>query len=742
MATGQGRRLAWPLDGLLIGGTAAGLTDGQLLERFATATGPAADLAFSAIVERHGPMVLRVCLGVAGNRHDAEDAFQATFLVLVKKSRSLWVADSLGPWLHQVALRTSQGARVAASRRRRHEEAVAERTEAADAPVEGRDDVVRILHEEIGRLPDHYRVPVVLCDLEGQTQEQAARSAGLPLGTVKSRLNRAREKLRSQLIRRGVSPAGAVIPAIRLDLDAQVPDALVRSTTAAAARLAATHSLAGTTAGLLAQGVLSTMARSIWWKAGTILLAAATVSGAGLVAGQGSSREPTTQPGAGTDVKTVGVERGSFRVLVSGNGSLETDQLDKVVAEIDSNTAIVSSIPEGARVKKGDLVIELDSSAARKLLANQQRSTQAAGTRLEVARLAREAAEFAIKEYEEGIYAGDRSTLLGEIKLAEADLVNVEARRERTKQARNTLKAIQGPKDRAANPDQIVGALDMEDRIDRAERDALSAKLKLEAARARLNRLENYTKVATLKGLRLKVAEARVAEISRQSEYDLEKNHESHAEAQVQACRIVSPRDGFITHFWNGNGAPSRELTVVTPRQPLFTVFDVSGPMDVAAKLGEPMIHRVTEGQRVDVRVHAYPEKRFTGIVTSVAPRPDVRKGVPVSKPVVYTTMVRLDHPDTSLRPGMNASVDVLVAEHDNTLTVPAKAVIGRVAPYRVAVKRPDGRVEIREVTFGDGDESRVEVKSGLQAGEMVVLQPESLLGDSKTPDGGRSTPK
>src|SRR5216110_2119733 len=104
------------------------LTDGQLLERFSTDRGEAGELAFAALVERHGPMVLRVCRGVLADPHDTQDAFQATFLVLVRKARALWVRDSLGPWLHQVAYRTASCARSTAARRRQHELSAAERT--------------------------------------------------------------------------------------------------------------------------------------------------------------------------------------------------------------------------------------------------------------------------------------------------------------------------------------------------------------------------------------------------------------------------------------------------------------------------------------------------------------------------------------------------------------------------------------------------------------------------------------
>ena len=175
------------------------LTDGQLLERFATRRGEAAELAFAALVERHGPMVLRVCEHALGDRHDAEDSFQATFLILVKKARSLWVRDSLGPWLHRVAHRVAARAGRASARRREHERQAAELRPAMVSERGDWNELFSLLHDEIDRLPERYRVPVVLCDVQGLTHEKAARHLGWPVGTVKSRLAQARELLRGRL---------------------------------------------------------------------------------------------------------------------------------------------------------------------------------------------------------------------------------------------------------------------------------------------------------------------------------------------------------------------------------------------------------------------------------------------------------------------------------------------------------------------------------------------------------------
>ncbi len=187
------------------------LTDGQLLERFSTGPSDVAERAFEALVERHGAMVLRVCRAQLADPDDTHDAFQATFLILVKKARSLWVRDSLGPWLHQVAFRTASCARSAAARRRKHERRAAEMASVLDT---GEDPLVpgweTILHEEINRLPECYRVPIVLCDLQGCPCEEVARRMGRPVGTVKCWRSRGRERLRNRLIRRGVAPSVAL----------------------------------------------------------------------------------------------------------------------------------------------------------------------------------------------------------------------------------------------------------------------------------------------------------------------------------------------------------------------------------------------------------------------------------------------------------------------------------------------------------------------------------------------------
>ena len=176
-------------------GTASGLSDRQLLERFASRRDASAEAAFEVLVLRHGPMVLRVCRNVLGDATDAQDAFQATFLVLVRRSGSIRRLESLGSWLYGVACRVAARARVEAARRRAAERRGALRVVQAVDPSEGgepdRAEFGPVIQEEVRRLPEKYRAVVALCYWQGLTQEQAATQLGCPLGTVRSRLARA-----------------------------------------------------------------------------------------------------------------------------------------------------------------------------------------------------------------------------------------------------------------------------------------------------------------------------------------------------------------------------------------------------------------------------------------------------------------------------------------------------------------------------------------------------------------------
>jgi RNA polymerase sigma-70 factor (ECF subfamily) len=230
--------------------------DGELLERFA---GSRDQEAFAALVRRHGPMVLAVCQSVLNHPDDAEDAFQATFLVLVRKARSIGKPKSVSSWLHGVAHRVSLKARAALSRRRAQESQVPPMPNPeADTDTLWR-DLRPVLHEEVGRLPARYREPFVLCYLEGKTNEEAAAILGWPKGTVLSSLARARERLRERLTRRGLTLSAAALTTVLAEkaVPAAVAPALVDATVQIGV-LYATGTVAGIAGPVLAYAAAAT----------------------------------------------------------------------------------------------------------------------------------------------------------------------------------------------------------------------------------------------------------------------------------------------------------------------------------------------------------------------------------------------------------------------------------------------------------------------------------------------------
>jgi RNA polymerase sigma-70 factor (ECF subfamily) len=217
-------------------------TDAQLIGAFIAQRDEA---AFEVMVRRHGPMVLGVCRRVLPNLHDAEDAFQATFLVLVRKAASIAPREMLGNWLHGVAYRTAMKVRVAAAKRKQKEQR-ARRPERVPAE-EIWHDLQPLLDRELEGLPDHYRLPIVLCDLEGKTWKQAARQLGWPEGTLGTRLSRGRSLLARRLKRRGLGLSVALLTEALAQHSASacLPSSLLLITVKAASLFAIGEAAAG-----------------------------------------------------------------------------------------------------------------------------------------------------------------------------------------------------------------------------------------------------------------------------------------------------------------------------------------------------------------------------------------------------------------------------------------------------------------------------------------------------------------
>jgi HlyD family secretion protein len=563
MAGGTSVTLLHDIQVLFDAGTASGLSDRQLLERF---IGRGDASAFEVLVLRHGPMVLRVCRNRLRDPNDAQDAFQATFLILVRRSGSIRRLDSLGSWLYGVASRVSARVRTGAARRRGAEERAAARVlEAVDTSggIEvDREEFGPIVQEEVRRLPEKYRAAVVLCYWEGLTHEQAAVQLGVPLGTVRSRMARARDLLRRRLTRRGLASMPGVI-AILLDGSsatasllrlAPIPAELVQATVRAAAQVAA-----GQATGLLVSGVVASLVQRVIWSmtmikvsgvaAGVVLVALVGygVGTAAQQAGRLRSVAPLVQvvdAKGGQDGQTALLQAEQSKKTVPEK-AVPAEPSGRIVSNLDEQAAVISIRRGlGMLVKKGDVICELDARPFRHQLLGQSVTVESAKAAYQNARLTREVAEIAVIEYQEGIFVQDLAAVVGDIKVAGAEMALAE----------EELKAAK------------EDGADKKLAIKRAELDVFRAKIAMEKAEARRRVLVDYTKGRMIKQLRAEVEKARGDELSKQTIWDLEKGNRLRLEEQIANCTIVAPIGGTIQRVSVHVGE------VVRNRQDLFNI--------------------------------------------------------------------------------------------------------------------------------------------------------------------------
>jgi RNA polymerase sigma factor (sigma-70 family) len=286
MATGPARGLSEQVELLFAIGTCAGLTDGQLLERFILGRDDGGEMAFESLVLRHGPMVMRVCRNLLDDPHDVHDAFQAVFLVLARKGGAIRHRESFAGWLHGVALRVAARGRAAAIRRsmRNRQATRAVQLNATNTasrhlgiPREPQ-DWTDVVHQEVSRLPEKYRAPIVLCYLEGLTHDEAAARLKWPVGTVRSRLARARDTLRTRLSRRGVTAPTVIGPLSNwINSDAPVVPKLITTGSTA-------------TSTVVSREITISLVRAISAQAAGRVPAAGSISASSLALFQGVSK--------------------------------------------------------------------------------------------------------------------------------------------------------------------------------------------------------------------------------------------------------------------------------------------------------------------------------------------------------------------------------------------------------------------------------------------------------------------
>ena len=334
-------------------------TDGELLRRYVSHRDEA---AFEVLVRRHGAMVWRVCRNRMPESHAAEDAFQATFLILVRKAASIGRPQQLGHWLYGVADRVARRARQTLARVHERErpgvETVASRSDNRE-PVS---DLEPLLHEELRRLPAKYRSALILCYFEGRSTEEAARQLGWPIGTLKVRLMRGRRMLRTRLERRGWrASAGALAAVLSADAMSAVPAGLLGTTIRAATAFAAGRGTDAVSAQVIAltEGVLKTMFLTRLTIGGAVLVMAGLLTaGAGWMAFRSSAEGRTVAP--------VAVVVAAAAVVAAADDAADREAARKaelaklqgtwkiVTMEIDGNKTPDNAVPESRMILKDD----------------------------------------------------------------------------------------------------------------------------------------------------------------------------------------------------------------------------------------------------------------------------------------------------------------------------------------------------------------------------------------------------
>jgi RNA polymerase sigma factor (sigma-70 family) len=368
---------------------AGGWSDGRLLERFVV---DGDEAAFELLVWRHAPMVLGVCRRVLPAVQDAEDAFQATFLVFVRKAHAIRQREGVAAWLYRVAHHVALRARARTAKRAGREKPGVDLDAVAGAGGAEWSDLRPLLDEEISRLPERYRVPVVLCYLEGRSNREAAEQLGCAEGTVASRLSRARDRLRARLTRRGLALSAAALTAVvaREARAAAAPE-LVRTTVGSAGWFAVggTTPAGAAAPAALAEGVLKTMWVTKFRIAATLLLLAAGVGvgGSGLVY-RGVAGDPA-KPGAIAPAPADDGGRHLVNVPSRVDGILEVigteikegekvPPKDTVTLKVGNEEKKYRRLYAGDKVDEGQLLARLEDDEARDQLAIKQAQVESA----------------------------------------------------------------------------------------------------------------------------------------------------------------------------------------------------------------------------------------------------------------------------------------------------------------------------------------------------------------------------
>jgi RND family efflux transporter MFP subunit len=708
--------------------SSVGPTDGQLLERYVSQRDEA---AFELLLWRHGTMVLNVCRRVLEDPHDAEDAFQATFLAFVRKARSIVRSQAVAGWLYRVAYRVAVEARSKTQKSRRRETTGVEELALEPTPEADWRELRPILDEELNRLPERLRLPLVLCYLEGKTNEEVARQLGCPPGTIFSRLARGREMLRRRLTCRGLvlSTAGLTILLTQNAASATASALLISPTFKAALLFASARSAAGTASARvieLAEGVLRAMYMTKLKLVTALFLVIGVLLAAGIVTRHALEAAPQAEGNQGKltepDDASKPAQKGQkgpvvVQVMTPLPGGLERKSRLAATVQPSAKAELFASVSGmlktqsvdiGDAVRRGQLLAEIDAP----LLVLEEKQAAIAVKQAKGLMLEAEAR---------------RATARAEVEVAEAVIREKQAALE---SARSSVPFHEKQLERMKNL-QATGVVPLET-IEEKTGKLESARAQLRAADAALLNAKADEKVK-----QSKVAQADAALETAQSALEIAELAVEKPRYSKSLARIEAPFDGVVTSrtYFPGDTIRSGEQGGQSPLLTLMRVEAVRVVADVPeydAQLTEP-------GRPVDLRFDTVPDEHWTGYKVS-------RTGFVLEKKT-GTMRVEIDVPNPKglLRPGMNGSATINLGKGGpNVLRIPKSALVDNLA-YKggrpVYVVR-DGKAYWTLIELWSADETELAVRSGLKPTDRVVIDPRALTGDAipvevkQKPDG------
>jgi RND family efflux transporter MFP subunit len=472
--------------------------------------------------------------------------------------------------------------------------------------------------------------------------------------------------------------------------------------------------------------------------ASALLVLGSATWGARLTVQEGSASvkapRQVNPPAAGAEeMPVLEVKPGKVKFAVIEQGSLEPSRDQLFRSEVEGRTTIISVRPDGSDVKKGELICELDSAAFKEKLVNQTITAKSAEAAYQKAKLARESAEIALTEYVEGTLQKERLALKATIAAAESAVRKASVRLERTRDLLKRVKQALAMQGETASTADMAAELIIEDRLASAEETLEREKMALQQARATQETLEKYTSNRISAGLKAEVEQQRSDELARLATWRAEKSNETMLRQQIENCTIYAPFRGSIDlaeeRDQTGVVSPIEEGSMVRRGERLFSLHDLTSPLRLNTKVHESHLNLITPGQPARITFEAIPKQKVIGVVKTIAPLPDATN---FFGPKVYSILVDVDIRSPRLQPGMPAQVEFLVPELENVLSVPYNALLYFGDKYHLAVKKPAGGFDWREVAVGQSDKDIAVIEQGLKSGEVVAVDPLALMSEEE----------